>query len=245
MLIQFASDLHLEHRPGRPPELPVAAPVLVLAGDVGYPHRPHYAEFLRQVGVGRERVFVVAGNHEYYGSASMADTERRIGEACAACPTPTTFLRGFEPHRHGGVTFAGDTLWSDVADRAARRISDFRKIPGLDAPAKARAMHWEAVGRLRALLRGAEGGPDAAPLVLVTHHAPHPDLNGVFRGNDLESAFATDLSDLMGPPVALWISGHTHQSLRFEKFGTRLASNCIGYPGEAGAGGDPGAVVEV
>lgn len=238
MRIQYVSDIHLEHRRGNF-DLPVAAPVLVLAGDIGPAHRPYYAEFLRRVGEGRERVFVVAGNHEYYGGSSMADTERRIQEACDGCPTPTTFLRGFQPHEHNRVLFVGDTLWSYVPDSLKPRINDFRMIPDF-TPARARELHMTACMHLN---RFDKYGP-TLPVVAVTHHAPLWDLLGAYD-NGLNAAFACDLSDtIRDPPFLAWISGHTHQSMQIDCRGTQVVSNCIGYPGEA-AGGLPDAVVEV
>lgn len=245
MRIQYLSDVHLEMRGSLPaPEVPVAAPVLVLAGDIGDPRLVSYRAFLRACGEGRERVFLVAGNHEYYGS-DVGGALERLRAACADLPTPTTLLEGFRAHEHGGVLFAGDTLWSLPEERLRHKIRDFSRIRDF-SPAAARGLHEAARARLGALLASLAPGPARRPLVLVTHHAPARAMQGRFAGNDLESAFWSDMGGFAGPPVAVWVSGHTHQSVRWASpRGTLCVSNCMGYPGEAGVGYDPRAAVEV
>ena len=46
--------------------------LLLLAGDIGTPSEPEYAAFLADCATLYERVFVVLGNHEAYGSTLLA-----------------------------------------------------------------------------------------------------------------------------------------------------------------------------
>ena len=69
MTFQYISDIHLEHY--KIDEIIKLVPkciskYLILAGDIGYPQKPQYKEYLKLVSQIWEKVFVVAGNHEYY-----------------------------------------------------------------------------------------------------------------------------------------------------------------------------------
>lgn len=66
--LQYASDLHLEMLKTIPDNLIVpSAPYLALLGDIASPFKPHYYNFLAQMSQQFRMVFIIAGNHEYYG----------------------------------------------------------------------------------------------------------------------------------------------------------------------------------
>jgi len=64
---QLISDVHLEFRGEDyfPPIEPVA-PILLLCGDIGYPKRTNYRNFLYKCADMWPYVLLVAGNHEFY-----------------------------------------------------------------------------------------------------------------------------------------------------------------------------------
>lgn len=62
--IQFMSDLHLERKKKFKPIKPKSEN-LALCGDIGHPDDPLYKDFLSYVSDKFERVFLIAGNHEY------------------------------------------------------------------------------------------------------------------------------------------------------------------------------------
>jgi Icc-related predicted phosphoesterase len=109
-------------------------------------------------------------------------------------------------------------------------MNDFRLIRYGEGrrfhPADARAIHLAQVRWLRANL--AEEFVEST--VVVTHHLPHRrSIHPKYNGSDLNPSFASDLSDLMGPPVSLWIHGHTHESFDYVVNGTRVVCNPCGY----------------
>lgn len=61
--LQLASDVHVEFFDSLAafPALPIKAPVLVLAGDIGNPQNPTYEHFLLDMASKFERVFFVCG----------------------------------------------------------------------------------------------------------------------------------------------------------------------------------------
>lgn len=97
---------------------------------------------------------------------------------------------------------------------------------------------------------------DGVQLVVVTHHAPsmqgtsHP----MFDASPLAHAFGTPMDNLLAPPVAAWVYGHTHYSTWQERKAAGhgedggeegasgggagsgvclLVSNQLGYPNES------------
>jgi len=59
----------------KPPKIKVMADVLCLAGDIGYPYSGIYREFLKQMNSDFKKVFIIAGNHEYYNSDKIQRPE--------------------------------------------------------------------------------------------------------------------------------------------------------------------------
>jgi predicted phosphodiesterase len=232
MRFHLLSDLHLEHGEtfaldSAPPD----TPFLILAGDIGNPRSESYMSFVRRASELYQRVFLVAGNHEFYGS-SLSATRAIIRAFCESLPN-VTFLDRSWYDASDGVRVVGCTLWSNVqpaqAASVVSRVGDFRRIRWWCLEACAEE-HAADVAFLRAQVdRASRVG---ASLVVVTHHAPllegthHPKHDG----SPVSSAFASDLSELVKPPVALWVYGHTHHNARQTLQGnTRLACNQLGY----------------
>jgi predicted phosphodiesterase len=249
--IRVLSDLHLEFQHWAPPK--VDADVVVLAGDIHVGNRGvewacrHFA---------LSRVVYVPGNHEFYGEHMQnlrRDLLREGGDS------GVDVLDGHDLVI-GGVRFLGATLWTDFAlhgtdvgsiDRAMADadygMNDFRLIRygerGSFLPKDARAIHLAQVRWLRIKLAEEFLGPT----IVVTHHLPHRDsIHPRYKGSELNPSFASDLSDLMGPSVSLWIHGHTHESFDYVVNGTRVVCNPRGYaPMELNPVFDPGLTADV
>lgn len=269
MKIQFASDLHLEHRDPAATREAVSvtdADLIVLAGDI--------AEGLDGIrlaaSLAAERAVpavYVLGNHEYY--------HHRFPNLAERCRQMAARLRDSdqgEVHvlERGQLTISdvrllGATLWTDYrlgTDGGAEAVAHNRRIAagiladhrfiaadgGLFTPEDAATAH-EAD---RHWLDETLARPWAGKTVVVTHHAPLPHLaHPAFPANGLASAFASDLEALIRRhEIDLWISGHTHANADLHLHGTRFVANQPGYPKETpasirGAVFDAGKVVEV
>ncbi len=254
MRLWILSDLHVELTRGW--DLPAAGArprfdVLIVAGDL-------ITRMERGVAWLRERVpdypvIYVPGNHEGYG----CDVDRTVEKAKQAAEGSKVCVLQNDTVRLGNVTFAGATLWTDfnlfAAQRramavAADRMNDFRKIrlsryQDRFRPQHALARHLESRAFLEAEMRKTRNGP----LVVVTHHAPHPGLSfprfQTARLSDeelLTAAYRNDLTSLMWPapvedtrnslrPADLWVYGHTHESEDVTIGCTRVVSNAKGY----------------
>ncbi len=126
----------------------------------------------------------------------------------------------------------GTTLWGNCPD-AASQLRDFRRIYDADgvrklAPPAMRDMH----AACRAFLEDQLAADAATPTLVLSHHAPLPEMNGPFVDHPFASAYATDLRHLMAGCVRGWICGHVHINGRFEHNGVPVVSNQLGYPGE-------------
>jgi hypothetical protein len=86
MKIQVCSDLHLEFLANRAwleeHPLQVAGEVLLMAGDTYYLDRDYrQLEFLRWAADHFEQVYLIPGNHEYYGGFDVATALKPSREA--------------------------------------------------------------------------------------------------------------------------------------------------------------------
>ena len=126
-------------------------------------------------------------------------------------------------------------------------MSDFSLIrhgaQGLFRPEHARALHLEQLCWIHERL----GDEFSGPTVAVSHHLPHPrSIHRKYWGSRLNPSFASDLSRLLGPPIAVWIHGHTHESCDYLESGTRIVCNPRGYgPFELNAAFDPVLTIEI
>jgi predicted phosphodiesterase len=254
MRLWIQSDLHVE--PARGWDLPAADArprfdVLVVAGDL-IPRMERGVAWLRER-VPDRPVIYVPGNHEGYG----CDVDRTVEKAKQAAEGSKVFVLQNDALRLGNVTFAGATLWTDFAlfgDQrramavAGERMNDFRKIRTAKyverfRPQHALARHMASRAFLETEMRKPRGGP----LVVVTHHAPHPGRSFPRYQRErlsdeevLTAAYRSDLTTLMWPtpiegarnslrPADLWIYGHTHESEDVTIGCTRVVSNAKGY----------------
>jgi predicted phosphodiesterase len=245
MRIRVLSDLHLEFKDFEPPL--ADADVVVLAGDI------HVG--VKGIGWARQSfssipIVYVPGNHEFYGEHIQDMTQELVTEGrrlgVDVLDGRSTVICG--------VRFLGMTLWTDFAlggtdpgsiDRAMAQarvgMYDFQVIRCGDGrklrPTDARAIHLARVQWLRRQLAEDFTGTT----VVVSHHLPHRrSIHPKYAASDLNPAFASDLSNLMGPPVSLWIHGHTHESFDYVVNGTRVVCNPRGYaPMELNESFDP------
>lgn len=239
---QILSDLHLEvGQQYSTFSFPTTAPNLILAGDIGaLSDYDAYLDFLHAQTTRHDRVFLVLGNHEFYGldfatalaTARKLEKEPRLGGK-------VYFLQQTRIDLPGAITILGCTLWSNVPDEAkeivANKVNDFRRIENWTVDDHNDA-HKSDLNWLRAELDSI--GPGRS-VIVVTHHAP--SVLEASRTEHLQnpwtSAFATNVlsPDKTWSSVKYWVYGHTHYSTEFEMHGVRVVSNQRGYvvPGVA------------
>lgn len=231
MRIRILSDLHLEAGPTAIRD-DVECDVVVLAGDIdGGTDGLYWAreEFDRPV-------IYVPGNHEFYHhdvvelAPRMRETADRLG--IQLLDNGETTIQG--------QRFLGSPLWpglphepilrADTVKRWSARLNDFRCIRAdgeLITPEHMNRWHDESVSFLKNAIS------DDAPAVVVSHFSPTTAMqNPSFANDAMTSYFQTDLDELLGSGVSLWVYGHNHHSCDRVISGTRVVSNQRGYPGE-------------
>lgn len=246
--LQCASDLHLEFRTIAKFQdlLRPVAPVLVLAGDIGRPDKPIYHEFLQYCSDNWSKVFLVAGNHEFYNDRAfkywkysqpmcVADRIALISQITDGFPN-IHFMNRTKIDWEG-LTFLGTTLWSDPRGsemELSTGMNDYRMIN----PEKISLRPLNCNDVLQWWRRDyawldEEISAAVLPTVVITHHVPSFSVIApVFTGHRLTRGFASSCDDLIRYPVKVWISGHTHQAVRKFIGSTEMIVNPAGYPGE-------------
>jgi hypothetical protein len=254
--IQYSSDLHLEHykihtenqlHPFQWIKPDPTADVLVLAGDIGNPHKTSYGLFLQWCAANWPQVVVIAGNHEFYkegmggsGTGGGATLSPRY-EALEVIQIITRHYPNVHFLDRGrftvrpGVHILGCTLWSDIPAELQKYVveglNDFRQIPGATFEGYAA---WHARDRdwLAAELRSVAAAGETA--IVVTHHLPTPRLIAEkYSDHPMNCCFATDMGALIEETSpAAWICGHSHTGNTLQIGRTQLALNPHGYLGE-------------
>lgn len=262
MKLFVVSDLHNEFEPfAADAEAVARADVVVLAGDIHTKDRS--VEWARAfVDDPAKPVVLIAGNHEFY-RGHFDYTLDKLRER--ARDTNVHFLEN-DALVLGDVRFLGCSLWTDfelydndissaICMRDAQSaMSDFRLIRATSSyrrlyPADTVRRHELS----RAWLRNSLSEQFAGRTVVVTHHAPSAgSIDLQYAGDSLTPAYASNLEDLMGPSLPVWIHGHMHTSFDYivspntEGIGTRVICNPRGYsPKHLNPDFNPSLIVEV
>ncbi|OLN93923.1 Hsp90 co-chaperone Cdc37 [Colletotrichum chlorophyti] len=218
-MVQFMSDIHLEVSGDYSTfDFPVAAPYLLLSGDVG--SLADYDAYLGFIRRQTERytggVLLVLGNHEFHGlgfDEGLALAGKLEQEPSLKGKLHVLHRRRFDIP-DAPVTIVGCTLWTSVPGEAEEavvgRVKDFRHISGWSV-----ARHNEAnEADLRWLKQEIGELPGEREVVIATHHAPcHEGTSEErHRGSPWSSAFATDVvgDGKDWGRVSRWVFGHTH-----------------------------------
>lgn len=249
---QISSDLHLEvGQQYSSFEIPPSAPFLILAGDIGrLIDYDAYLAFLSKLTTQFEKVFLVLGNHEFYGHsfASGLEMAQKLEEEPVLDGKFVLLHQKRYDVPGSSVSILGCTLWSKIAEDSKgvvqMRVKDFQKIENWHVDNHNSAfeadMSWlrKQVSMISDENSASENRKSRREILVVTHHAPavQETASPEQVGNAWSSAFATDLvSDGNWPNVKMWVFGHTHYTTQFERSGIRIVSNQRGYvlPGSA------------
>ena len=239
MIIQYASDLHLEFPENREwlergvGIVPIGE-VLLLAGDVSYlgdgkmmllPFFDWCAEHFRET-------FIVPGNHEFYRGYDIGRTMENYEYAYRS---NVRYLNNRSVVL-GDVELFFTSLWTRIhplyLGAIQRGLNDFRcgVLNGKRFVAgDVDGLHQQCLAWLDAALKAS----GAKHKVVVTHHCPSArnDFNS-FPGGALNSAFQVDLDAFVERSGADgWIYGHTHYDGGSGMVigDTRLLCNQLGY----------------
>lgn len=237
MKIQYLSDLHFEHLSNRKwlKENPIIpeGDILLAAGDIYHLGEKYKdAWIFDELSEKFDQVFLIPGNHEYYGGFNVAQTKDTF--QLEVRKNVTLFHN--QAFEFNGVYFILSTLWSKVEAYPKvvfKWMPDFRKIKY-----KGEGLTIEHYNQLFEnsfnFLQSAIKEKGTAPCVVMTHHLPATECTAEeFKGSPINEAFCSDLANWIEmQPIDVWIYGHSHRNLDdFEIGSTRLLTNQMGYVG--------------
>lgn len=246
MKVRYVSDLHLEfHREDVGALMMIFVPplatdhesVLVLAGDISKDFG-RLIDFLQLLAPRFKHVVFVAGNHEFYGY-DYQDYLRALKRFSDEFPNITATSE-LEEVVVDDVRFLASTYWADGGKSPMEHMFveqglwDFRQIQFTEN-GKQRNFRVNDMKKIhcdqKRMLEEKLSTPFAGKTVVVTHHLPSYALCHPRFGTDCNGGFASESTDLMyGPEApALWIFGHTHDTIDRQIADTRVVSNPSGY----------------
>lgn len=235
MKIQILSDLHLEFLYLFQVDdiiskiLPLGD-VLVLAGDIGRPDDDTYNYFLKKMSKVFPKVFIITGNHEYYGG-DISLTNEKISRICSQLENVSFLCSSYEDY--GGFRWIGTTLWTHIEPTTSCFINDVRNIHHFNIE-KYNQLHQESVHFLENNLS------EKKQLIVITHHLPsykliHKKYMKSPAHEKYNQWFASSLDGLIRKftqNLPLWIYGHTHDFSHIIMNETQMICNPIGYENE-------------
>lgn len=248
---QVLSDLHLEV--GDQYEsfhIPVQAPFLILAGDIGrLQDYDKYLFFVTKQCVKFDAVYLVLGNHEFYGitrAEGLARAHRLENDPATLGRLKVLYRRRLD--LCPSLCILGCTLQSHISpeNRAVmeQRVKDFQRIPNwtveLHNEEHQKDLEWLRT-EIRSISSEREHNRRAKQILVISHHAPirrgssHPK----HENNPWADAFAMDLVGVHQEMsrVQWWIFGHTHYTTQWREHGVTFISNQHGYVLDPGRNG--------
>jgi predicted MPP superfamily phosphohydrolase len=232
--IQYISDIHLEYLHIEEVKsiirkITPVAPILTLAGDLGNPFasNAHYQLFIKEMSNKFEKIFIITGNHEYYGGHTIEDVDMKIQEIVKGFPNITFLHNTYEDYM--GIRWIGTTLWSQL-DNPTKNINDMYRIKDFNV-VRYNALHSKAVESLKNMLEEA-----SIPCIVMTHHMPSYSLiEAMYWDNNYNMWFASHMDNIVEQykeKIKCWIYGHTHMANTSMMNNVMMLCNPIGYKGE-------------
>ncbi|MCJ1230842.1 hypothetical protein MMC12_007516, partial [Toensbergia leucococca] len=187
-------------------------------------------------------VYLILGNHEFYGLTRQAGLEAVAKLQAEPClQSRLTILNRQRVDISEEVTLLGCTLHSHILPEARAiveaKISDFRKISDWTVDEHNKE-HLLDLDWLRSEVASIEENEPKRRVIIATHHAPSyaNTTNPAFEQSPWGSAFCTSILEskaeehwLHARCLRYWIFGHTHWTCQFLSKNIVVVSNQRGY----------------
>lgn len=227
MKLKIISDLHLDFSSFKIPY--DGEDILIVAGDLSPSYEQSLEPILNYIETNTDTiVIIVLGNHDYY-----SNDIKIVDEKWKTFSRDRLHVLQDESIIIDKIRFYGSTMWTDMKKRnpiimkeCQKYINDFRTIYGF-TPELACDIHEQSRQKLEKTLK-----ESVEPVVVITHHLPsYKSVTDRWKDCSVIDSFAsTDLDHIIhNPKVAMWIHGHTHDSLDYYDSNTRVICNPRGY----------------
>ena len=223
MSVQIISDIHLDYYDIQYNNysniIIPSANILVIAGDLGNPFNDNYKNFLLFYSTLFIKIFIIAGNHEYYYN-NIHDTNIKISEICNSF-TNIHFLNN-TTYEYNNILFIGTTLWSKIPINLNKKllnlINDYKNIKNF-THYKSNKLFIDNVNFIKKELKKNKTS------IIITHHAPSfMCIPKEFKQDILNCCFYSNLEYLFKfTNIIAWIYGHTHYNCNIKNI---IISNC-------------------
>jgi predicted MPP superfamily phosphohydrolase len=266
MKIQYISDIHLETRNKNDFKsyLIPNAPYLALCGDIGYPMKETFKEFIEYCSKNWEQVFYVTGNHDYYNNIytqwkykapySMNYIEYSIEKLFESYPNVHYLQKKQYDIPNTNYSILGCTLWVEIATYryvdCLTYLNDTKyiSIDGVKrlSPEDIDILHEDHCHWLMKKLEHLESVGRKA--IVLSHHLPTELLiNDEYKNDPRNYLFFSELTrHLESKALQAWICGHSHSSKRILlKNNVELMMNCKGYSNEEIKNFNPSCIYEI
>ncbi|MGB5982042.1 MAG: metallophosphoesterase [Nonlabens sp.] len=237
MIIQYASDIHIEHVSNRlflseNPLRPVAE-VLVLAGDI-MPLREmdDHKDFVQFLADHWKTVVWVPGNHEFYGMEIEKSKINGVEKI-----KPNVLLCNCAVVEIDDISIVTATLWGKISHvnkfLMEKSLNDFEKISYNGKPLtvnKFNALHTADKDFLKSSLT--EISNNKRKVIAVTHHVPTlKNYPSKYNDNPLNEAFVSNFESTVNDVLpSYWIYGHHHENVQnFLVNDCYFLTNQLGY----------------
>jgi hypothetical protein len=233
---------------------------IALLGDIGNPFHSNYAHFLRNCSDKFEKVYLLAGNHEYFHDYRKFANLRpyvtdQISEVVHSTNHETgnkniVFLDNDRYQVNDEHIILGTTLWSnheiyssgDDTHFLVRRFNEFIN-----------EQYFNCVGWLEDelnkiqeenIVRRGNNIPEYK-VTILSHYLPSSQLvaqkyldRDKKKGEATQDRYFSNLEYLMEDPVINWYCGHSHCVLRRKIKNVSCGINTVGYFGKEFNGSD-------
>lgn len=246
-ILRYVSDLHLEFRKNidecpkfyNYPQSPNTENYLALLGDISIGDHRNLMDLFHQISPQYHKIFYIPGNHEYYTPNRIPYTKiyDSLNNICSSFPN--IHLLNNTTYQLDDTVLLGTTLWSNISTsyQTADLYHIYKTSSGqITNISNEDRNQWnkEAISFLRDNINRYR----EKKIIVLTHHAPlynnkklnqyTSDPRHAVKNNG--EAFHNNLSQLVCPPVNVWLYGHTHHCGRFTTHqGTVVATNQLGY----------------
>ena len=222
-----------------------------MLGDIGYPTKDNYKEFIKYCSNNFKKVFLITGNHEYYCTRDNDLTINQVDNMIEDIVSnyDNVYFLNNSYYEFDDIVILGTTLWSYIDeskyDLIKYYINDYNWIKKCDnktfcsigelkmdktlcLPKDTTLMHNINVKWIKDMLKENKD----KQIIILTHHLPsYKAIHPKYKSYSSNCAFASDLDDIMEEyqNIKYWFYGHTHTTTEFKLFSTLCASNPCGY----------------
>lgn len=203
--LQYLSDVHLEYK-YKVPRIKKQANNLALLGDIGNPFTTKYHDFIYQASNEFEKVFLIAGNHEYWHNKSISHTNYKIMDICSKFNN-VNFMNN-QYYLNNNILILGSTLWSNIY-KSNHLIKGDNKYINISCN-ELNHLYNNCINWLKKEIKNNQD----KDIIILTHFVPTfkliEDKYKTKHFKKYNDRFTTNLDYMIKKPIIAWLCGHSH-----------------------------------